>query len=119
MKPELINQRIAEKCGWKYHKYQADVGEGRFEELEVYVDKNGCHYTSIPNYFSDLNACHEMEKTLTDGEWERFDLTLDEIVYRERDPSKNRYRRCSATAPQRCEAFLRTVGGWEEGKDKN
>ncbi len=60
------------------------------------------------DYVNDLNAMHEAEKTL-DTVMKRLDyldylfsLTGDEV------------QMCNATARQRAEAFLRTLGKWEE-----
>jgi hypothetical protein len=65
------------------------------------------------DYCTDLNAMHEAEKVLNSSEEKMYFANLKEIVgdliwYR--DPCKN-YR---ATARQRAEAFLRTLGKWEE-----
>jgi hypothetical protein len=70
-----------------------------------------CAYNSGINYCADLNAMHEAEKVLTSSEEKMYFANLKEIVgdliwYR--DPCTN-YR---ATARQRAEAFLRTLGKW-------
>lgn len=59
-----------------------------------------------PNYPSDLNACHEMEKVLT------YEQICD---YGDWLP-KDDWGLIHATAAQRAEAFLRTIGKWEEGQ---
>jgi hypothetical protein len=64
----------------------------------------------IPNYLNDLNAMHEAEKTLTDKAHEEFRLNLYEVIG---DDSR---LIVSSTASQRAEAFLRTIGKWEESK---
>ena len=64
----------------------------------------------IPNYLNDLNAMHEAEKTLTDKAHEEFRLNLYEVLG---DDSR---LIVSSTAAQRAEAFLLTIGKWEEGK---
>ena len=63
----------------------------------------------IPDYCSDLNAMHEAEKVL--GEVHsinscEYDDWLQSII--EHD------QKWRATACQRAEAFLRTLGKWEE-----
>ena len=61
----------------------------------------------VPDYLTDLNAMHEAEKALGLA-YDRWTRELRAIC--ERD------RRCieSAKASQRAEAFLRTIGKWEE-----
>lgn len=63
----------------------------------------------LPDYLNDLNAMHDAEKALGLS-YDRWTRELRAIC--ERD------RRCieSATASQRAEAFLRTIGKWEEAK---
>ena len=64
----------------------------------------------VPQYLNDLNAMHEAEKTLTDKAHEEFRLNLYDLI---RDDSR---LIVSSTASQRAEAFLRTIGKWEEAK---
>ena len=71
------------------------------------------HWKCAKDYCRDLNAMHEAEKVLTPKEEDVYFFTLkhiagDLIWYR--TASRN-YR---ATARQRAEAFLRTLGKWEE-----
>lgn len=56
----------------------------------------------IPNYPSDLNACHEVEVKLTNEQHKVFSDWLPIL------------RKASATAAQRCEALCRALGLWEE-----
>ena len=62
------------------------------------------------DFCSDLNAMHEAEKVLTQDQWEDF---VDYLVndWSTSDPWKEV---CHTTAHQRAEAFLRTLGKWEE-----
>lgn len=72
----------------------------------------------------DLNVIHEAEKTLTDEQHRRFRTTLAEITSGRKDTGlrlmgRAEYRNWfSATAPQRLEAFLKTVGKWVEPSTK-
>jgi len=72
----------------------------------------------IPDYLGDLNACHEMEKGLDYEQCEAFSTTLADIVHaanREKDYAFPwAFARIHATAGQRAEAFLRTLGLWQE-----
>lgn len=62
----------------------------------------------VPNYPEDLNACHEMEKSLGDEQQKR--LYVDHLAWLMR---KGEFT-VMAPARQRAEAFLRTVGKWKE-----
>jgi hypothetical protein len=76
-----------------------------------------CSYNQGLNYCNDLNAMHEAEKVLTSQQEEDYFANLraingDLIWYRTVGKT---YR---ATARQRAEAFLRTLGKWQEATDK-
>ena len=68
------------------------------------------HWMVQKDYCSDLNAMHEAEKTLTEEQCVFVRLHLRERL--ENYPA-SRYT-WHATARQRAEAFLRTLGKWEE-----
>jgi hypothetical protein len=93
---EQINRAIAEACGWNNKPVVRTNGKG-----SVWV-------TEWPDYCSDLNAMHEAQKVLTTfDEWDIYCVYLGDT-----QPS------CAkATARQRAEAFLRTLGKWEEGAE--
>lgn len=65
---------------------------------------------SIPKYAADLNAMHEAEKALTPSRCETYEAWLMDFNASGGNPCK--YYRWHATARQRAEAFLRTVGKW-------
>lgn len=103
MTPEQINKAIAEHLGWFLHEdkfggptYWAIKKDGF---INIYPSGN-------PNYYGDLNAMHEAEETLTEvDQWILYQCHLAEgqtkfIVH--------------ATAAQRAEAFLRTIGKWQD-----
>ena len=62
----------------------------------------------IPEYLSDLNAMHDAEKVLQDGQWMDYSNVLIDVV-----PCSRRGM-IHATAAQRAEAFLKTIGKWED-----
>jgi hypothetical protein len=97
MKPEQQRIAIAVACGW----------------LKVH----GHSVAGIPDYPFDLNAMHEVEKVLTDDQWPIY---RDEIRLVVLGPIRMVSDWCKsdihATAAQRAEAFLRTIGKWEEAK---
>jgi len=79
---------------------------------------------TIPHYPSDLNACHEMEKVLDEGQKERFGFWINhlhpfaDIHYSEKkkDIQREVFSLVHATAAQRAKAFLLTLGLWQETK---
>jgi hypothetical protein len=101
MTPEQQRIAIAEACG---------------------EDNDSIYRDLIPNYLNDLNAMHEAEGMLGD-KWMPYARLLLEITTG-CGPAMplgflNAATLCSAvhaTAAQRAEAFLRTIGKWEEAK---
>jgi hypothetical protein len=94
MTNEQINAAIATECGWKVDKR----GLG-------WLSPKGC-YTEPPDYCTDLNAVHDAEQTLSPKEFVTYIEEVMELYY---EPMR-------ANARQRAEAFLRTLGKWEEAK---
>ena len=95
MTDKQINAAIAEACG----RRQKPNGEW-FPDNGLTVGSQG-----IPDYCNDLNWMHEAEKTLTEDQLWRMAREI------ERNDEQWYFR---ATARQRAEAFLRTLGKWEE-----
>ena len=99
MNPEQQRIAIAEACGWK----------------TGYRDPEAWH--PLPDFLHDLNAMHDAEKVLG-ACWPTYCEHLLEIV--EPEPRTleicHRWNLLHATATQRAEAFLRTIGKWEEAK---
>lgn len=77
------------------------IEDGIFREAEP-ADYG---FETLPNYTTDLNAMHEAEKTLTPIQATTYFVMLDELL---------EDRVVFATAAQRAEAFLRTIGKWED-----
>jgi hypothetical protein len=109
MTNKQINQAIAEACGWK-----AVCGDGNSGFYKGF--DNGAELRpDLPDYCNDLNAMYEAERMLTIPQEKEYFFTLKQIVgdliwYR------STCRNYRATARQRAEAFLRTLGKWEEGE---
>ena len=101
MSDEQINIAIAEARGWE------PLPEGHFHP------DNPLGQT-MPNYCNDLNAMREAEKMLTEHQWGEYErvlrLVCDGCSYYEGAGKELLH----ATAAQRAEAFLRTLGKWEE-----
>ena len=105
MKPEQQLITIAEACGWRC--------TAAFKEAVAYwVRPNGMDHETefIPDYLNDLNAMHEAEKVLKGGMRSTYDAELTLICSRDYNFI------WESTATQRAEAFLRTIGKWEEAK---
>ena len=103
MKPEQQRIKIAEACGWKPDKR----GLG-------WLCPHG-YYAPEPDYLNDLNAMHEAECWMMAN---KSLMTFWEYAGRLKKHFQNLgddgY--IHATASQRAEAFLRTLGKWEDGK---
>ena len=100
MSPEKKEQAIEKACGWE------ELPEGHFHP------DNPIGQTR-PDYLGDLNACHEMEKVLTEkgvNAWWAYVA----FINRHNPTPFGSETAVHATAPQRCEAFLRTLGLWEK-----
>jgi hypothetical protein len=96
MTDEQININVAEACG------RVRRPDGYWFPLGSTVGSAG-----IPSYCNDLNAMHEAEMTLPtlpDNRRSEFRWRLGLISV----------QAIHATARQRAEAFLKTLGKWEE-----
>lgn len=106
MKAEAQRVAIAGVCGWT-----------RIRECSCKEVPRGYHCgkdvdNHLPDYLADLNACHEMEKALTLGQCVIYNRWLE--CFENTDITSAGCVRWNfhATAPQRCEAFLRTLNLW-------
>ena len=115
MTPAEQNIAIAEACGWKaencWHPCNC---------LDEYHSEGHWLDSELPSYTTDLNAMHEAEKVLGD-KWMPYARKLLEITTGCGDNMPlgflNGATLCSAvhaTAAQRAEAFLKTIGKWKE-----
>jgi hypothetical protein len=93
MKPHRQRIAIAKACGFKCSEYSDELGQLVAEFM--------------PDYLKDLNAMHEAEKVLNNVQRERY---RTELVY------MHAGKDVFVTAAQRAEAFLKTIGKWEEDK---
>ena len=73
--------------------------------IETVLHRNE-HWLISRDYCNDLNAMHEAEKTLTGKHFEDYLMELLDFID---EP-------ILANARQRAEAFLRTMGKWEEAE---
>ena len=131
MTPEKQRIAIAEACGWT----EIEPCTCCDEVSRGYTPRPGTHKKHLPDYLNDLNAMHEAEKVLWDkglmlefvnqlvgivcaAKGFRLDkLATDEVAAYVTvlclavQPKPMLHH---ATAAQRAEAFLRTIGKWEE-----
>jgi hypothetical protein len=98
MTPEQQRIAIAEACGWNTKKEVLGT-------VYMYRDPQGNIAAALPDYLNDLNAMHEAEKTLKIGdEWHGYYMHFVD----------GGGVKINATAAQRAEAFLRTIGKWKD-----
>jgi len=107
MSPEAQRIKIAEACGWVMRK---NVSDWLAPDGMVYQNWGG--FTSCPDYLNDLNACHEFEKVLSTSPEYMQQHAFNNYAYLLIEMCKHQCNAVSATAAQRCEAFLRTIGKW-------
>ena len=111
MTNEQINAAIAEACGWK--EVRVNGGAGVYKGFD-----NGAELRpDIPDYCTDLNAMHEAEKTLTPKNWNNYSENW--WIYCKLLRVNDADEAIHATARQRAEAFLRTLGKWEATTEKS
>lgn len=107
MKPEQQRIKIAEACGWKQVSSNAPLlREGvLYGVRECNVERQ--KWERIPDYLNDLDAMHKAELSLglNYHQWTR---ELNQVCDRE--------CKCMESAPAtlRAEAFLKTLGLWED-----
>jgi len=98
MTNQEINHVIAEFCGYKFIAF--NKGWITCGDAEIQIN--------IPDYCNDLNAMHEAEKNLIRGDpglWECYTNRLN---------TKYGIDAIHATARERAEAFLKTIGKWKD-----
>jgi len=132
MTKEQINIAIAEAQGFRrcrrrvggpFGIYYDKEDDDRYWVSPEYIegfkppwtDFDGTAYYPLPDYTSDLNAIHEVEKSITDP---RKMLDYFNHLARYNDPDarsiQDSFNIITATALQRAEAYLRTIGKWKE-----
>ena len=117
MTPEQQRAKIAELQGWSeitHGAFGQCYGTAPFDSM---MDDRQIGMP-VPSYTTDLNACYEMEKALTDEQDLEYSESLEQVVgaHFNANNGEDMRRLRSATAAQRAEAFLRTLGKWEDDK---
>jgi hypothetical protein len=121
MTPEQQRIAIAEACGWT--REYADVPtwnnslnsyQGGYEPVQtlLFRKERKCFIAeNLPDYHRDLNAMHEAEKQLLATQFKRYhDVLVAQVIGW--SAHENEHIAIHATAAQRAEAFLRTIGKW-------
>ena len=102
---------IATACGWRCNGHPdqlaATVGYHFAYQFVLTPERKLVTHNSIPDYLGDLNAMHEAEEVLTSEQVTSYVDFLELMNERWSTPA-------FATAAQRAEAFLRTLGLWTE-----
>jgi hypothetical protein len=113
MTPEEQRIAIAEACGWKLETRPSHLPKKQVSGwIPPFPAPNGFHEKgiyntkSLPGYLNDLNAMHEAEKVLTLDQRCRY----SKFLHRLSDKPYEDLGATFATAAQRAEAFLRTIG---------
>lgn len=136
MTPEKQRIAIAEACGT--HRIERTARSWNpsvmpEEPVLVLIDRKGltCTYWNNASsgdadfepplrYDEDLNAMHEAEKALTNSDddigsrWRFVEELIDITRAESMEVHREVFAVVNATAAQRAEAFLRTIGKWEQ-----
>jgi len=108
MTDQEINRAVAESVGWIRREPDCWVHP---QHGYLRGDNLGC----CPDYCNDLNAMHEVENSMTDKMHDKLRnvlwLRMIQTTPRREHVSRGVH---SATARQRAEAYLRTVGKWRD-----
>ena len=106
MNEHCQNEKIALYCGWKFDKNQ----------YKQWINPDGTSWNYPPAYNKDLNQMHKAEKVLSNPQWQEFGYQLEHLMLGM--PASLTLHDLAtvahATAAQRAEAFLKTIGKWEE-----
>ncbi len=126
MNQEAQRIAIAEACGWCFvpeHDRVSPEGHTLIAVPEGWINPEG-EDALLPDYPNDLNAMHEAEGALTEDKADargndqccRYITHLGEIVgcWKTSQLHNSLFQQAHATAAQRAEAFLRTIGKWTD-----
>lgn len=106
MTPQQMREAVAEFVG--------------FENIQVSSEHEGMiglingKWEEIPHYCNSLDAIAQAEAKLTQLQAREMNGDLNDIVFRDATEGQRYTFIWRATAAQRCEALLRTIGKWTE-----
>lgn len=119
--PQEQNILVAESVGFTKHisKYDCFGEQGEVDTWKLFNNKGECIVNGLPNYHSDLNACAELEKTLTTKEQRDSYVRYLYCIKNKAMPFEAtvlwaQFDLVSVIAPQRLEAYLRVKGLWKD-----
>jgi hypothetical protein len=128
MTDQQINIAIAESLGW--HSKSGANGGVKWVDKDGIGRNGGGLYgygyndelklSHLPDYTSELNVCHEFELEViysNDRLPKKYTQQIKSAICREVGVKKAQmdFDLCiTATARQRCEAYLKTIGKWIE-----
>jgi hypothetical protein len=119
MTQEQKRIKLAEFAGWKgivathmigYAPWRPVTYEERIKKTPV-MEFHSIPLDPLPDYFSDLNAVHELVMTLSDEDKCRFSNRLMDLMG---DRKFELFLTINAAAAQRAEALGRTLSLWTE-----
>ena len=123
MTPERQRIAIAEACGWKWETREHPAPCWHYGDYYVNAPlfyenrKKEDYLNDLPDYLNDLNAMHAGLEILTDNQKARYVIALCRVLDFNMDEAWNDhdvFEFAQATAAEQLEAFLRTIGKWEE-----
>ena len=113
MNKEAQRIAIAEACGWLFKPDEFGWSFVK-PDKEGFWWKYGEGEEPFPDYLSDLNAMHDVEKRLTvDQKFLYYQILFDPDNTCDTILKTDHWHKISATAAQWAEAFLKTIGRWK------
>lgn len=104
MNKEKQRVAIAEACGWSC--FEPDT-------IQYTARRSDGKWDVVPNYPDDLNAMYEAEETLSEDDKKKYYNELYEFAPRRVFTThEDNWTMIHLTAPQRAEAFLKTLNLW-------
>lgn len=123
MKPDEQRIAIAEWVGWKQreksHRAMVPCGNQFSYDNFFWNDPHGRPDKGPPDYLNDLNAMHEAEGLLKGSQIRDFEISLIKLLNLplESTPYEgSTFPLIHATAAQRTEALLKTLGLWRDNE---
>jgi hypothetical protein len=107
MKPEKQQMAIASACGW------TNIGNQWISAKSGYSYNESDMIRFAGDFTKDLNAMSEATCRLSRAQYAEYGKRLTQIVARDNSQMDTRFQVFDATASQRAEAFLKTIGKWE------